>query len=420
MAFNPAASIIDFLSSRGIPFQSKEQSFQFRKRLFEQAGLKPEEEGFRGREGENLALMRFLQDRERETGVSVNPDNLQNIMRLNVPKQESAASPTGTLEAKQITEEPSTDVTPLVDKISAARQPLDEAEVARRALEFVKTRTTFPLQQEAQESEKAEIQLQAQKKKEQLISTLASRGLFFSGQKEKGIQAINAEEIAKTFGVDRKFALLMAQGLETAAQRIATEAVKGEEAERKEAQDTLKALGFVVVGNKVVPTLQTQRAGLAEERAAGAEARAERGLELREEAAERTIEAAQRTEERQLLTEEERRRDNARQILNNEALYNVLSSVDKQMLWKSAGLTGNAPEKLTGKVEREKFLNADWFQKTFSVEQLYTSAIEAGKSKGFRKSKQDIVNEYMVDVMKNVDAYRQAGFSDADILKLMK
>ena len=124
-----------------------------------------------------------------------------------------------------------------------------------------------PEKKEATEAEKAELQLKGQQKKESLISDLARKGLFFSGKKDTGLQRIDAETLSKTFGVDRKFALLMASGLEAASQKIMKEAQKG----NQDAQEALKALGYVAVpdgegGYSILPSFEAQKYAQTEER----------------------------------------------------------------------------------------------------------------------------------------------------------
>jgi len=115
---------------------------------------------------------------------------------------------------------------------------------------------------EAQEAQKEAIRLGSQRQKESFITDIASKGLFFSGKKTKGLKIIEADQLSNVLGIDRKFALLIAQGLETATQEIVKEAQKG----RTEALDSLEALGFAIVGGKVVPTLQARKAQAQEER----------------------------------------------------------------------------------------------------------------------------------------------------------
>lgn len=279
MALNNAQSIVDFLRTRGFqPGQGdKFPLFNQRKKLFEDLGLNKQLGEFRGSEIQNPALLNALASAERTAGVSINPSNIMSILRTSqIPSATIPPTAPESAAAGQISGVPA-DLQGLVERATTFNQPNPEA-LAQQALERVQGRATFPLQQEAVQAEKEQLQLQAQAKKEKLLSSLASRGLFFSGKKETGLKAIDAEELAKEFGIDRKFALLITQGLETAAQQIAKEAVRGDELQQKQARETLSALGFVV----------TPEGRLVQK---PAEARAERGFELREEAAARAREA---------------------------------------------------------------------------------------------------------------------------------
>lgn len=67
-----------------------------------------------------------------------------------------------------------------------------------------------------------------------------------------------------------------------------------------------------------------------------------------------------------------------------------------------------------------QFLNADWFKSSYTTDQLYSQAQTAGKGVGLFGSKDQAVTDYLADLQKTIDAYRSAGFSDNDILKMMK
>lgn len=138
-------------------------------------------------------------------------------------------------------------------------------ELASLALEQVQNSATFPLQMEAQEAQKSAVKLGAQRETQDFIKNIASRGLFFSGAKSEGVSNIEVDKLASLLNIDRSFAMLMAQGLETAAQDIAKEAAKG----RTEAIDALASLGFAInpLNNKVEPTLQARQVVAQEGRA---------------------------------------------------------------------------------------------------------------------------------------------------------
>ena len=154
-------------------------------------------------------------------------------------------------------------------------------DVASQALEQVQKGATFPLQVEAAEAQREVIRLSSQRQKESFIQQIASRGLFFSGAKTKGLKTVEADQLSQILGVDRSFALLIAQGLETAAQDIVKEAQKG----RTEAIQSLEALGYAInpLTGKVEPTLQAQQAQAQEQRLAAGQEEQVRQFEVTQE-----------------------------------------------------------------------------------------------------------------------------------------
>jgi len=81
---------------------------------------------------------------------------------------------------------------------------------------------------------------------------------------------------------------------------------------------------------------------------------------------------------------------------------------------KRLGIASAAP------IPPERFLGADWLRNSFPHDVLYKKALEAGKSKGLFGKEETVVNEYLTDIMKTIEQYRNAGFTDNEILKLMK
>lgn len=270
MILNTAQSIIDFTKSRGLP-----SDFESRKKLFIASGLKPEGDEYRGTVNENPALLNYLANQEKTSGVSISPQNVYDVVKAKtqpiatIPNNEvipQSRSPVGesafpgaipvpgTYKSTEgETPAPTTDTT---DYSSIFQTPSPE-DLASRALQMVQSGATFPLQQEAAQAEKSAANLAGQQEKEKLISTLASRGLFFSGAKETGLSNIDADTLAKTLGVDRKFALLIASGLESAAKSIAKEAQKG----NQDALNSLEAMGYTIdpTTGRIAPTLAREK-----------------------------------------------------------------------------------------------------------------------------------------------------------------
>ena len=278
---NTSQSIVDFLKSRGLKAQTGEKFplFGTRKELFQRLGLSDQLGVFRGTSAQNTALLRNLQQSEKSTGISITSENLFDVALTaqgggtqlpspiaETPSEEVLKTAEGQAPTQQqaLTQEPSPTALTTQQQLPVQAQqfPLAETllpqipgaeDVAQQALETVQRGATFPLRLEAQTAEKEAVRLTAQRQKESFIQEIASRGLFFSGVKKKGLQVIEADKLSQILGVDRKFALLIAQGLERATQDIVKEAQKG----RQEAIQSLSALGFAInpLTGRVEPTL---------------------------------------------------------------------------------------------------------------------------------------------------------------------
>ena len=319
-----AQSVVDFLTSRGIrPTRGETLPlFGLRKRLFESSGLSPEKgDEFRGTESENLSLLNRLQTAERSSGVSASAENVFDLVRSAQPVTSLAQSlgfktfagaenleeplapsridvkppsridvkpgEESPLGAKFIQEDQSTGVKTFEMPRPTATRPVEEAptispeqlealfggaqgDITAQALEQVLGGATFPLRQEEAQATKEAIRIAGQAKKESTIAEFARRGLFFSGKREASARALDADTLAKELGVDRKFALLIATGLENATKQIVKDAQKGSQ----QALASMRALGFDInpLTGQVQPTLAARKA-------VSAEARSERQLE---------------------------------------------------------------------------------------------------------------------------------------------
>lgn len=366
---NQATSVVDFLKSRGLqPAQGEKfPLFGQRGQLFNQFGLNQSLGEFRGSAEQNTALLNQLGRAETSAGVNITAQNIGNIISASqAPATQTLSTiggagdrtAAGTLSQDFLTRtQAQPEVTPgtpgstedgkdisldeaegrfaqgetlpfAVVRRLAARKGMTVEEytasvrgtspagaggagllpeipsgqdLASQALATVTGSATFPLELEAEEAKKNQIRLEAQREKESFIQNIASRGLFFSGAKTKGLNVIEADKLANVLGVDRKFALLIAQGLEESARQIAKEAQAG----RKEAIDSLKALGFAInpITGKIEPTLSARRqAGEAER----AETRI--GLDV---AAEQRLRAGQAIGQEEFAIQEARKQEAA-------------------------------------------------------------------------------------------------------------
>ena len=302
---NVAQLTQDFLKRKGI-----QSDFNVRTDIFNRFGLNNELGEFKGSRVQNDAILNQLQNAEKSVGVNINANNINDIISTQQlteqtaftqagitaepgsaeatqeilargqaltptpPTQPSAQAPTPT-QAPAIP--PPEDITPVSAAGLLPEIPTPQ-DLATQALETVTGAATFPLQQEAQEAKKAAVTLGAQRETEAFISNIASRGLFFSGKKAEGVSTIEADKLSELLNIDRSFALLMVEGLQTAAQNIAKEAQKG----RQEAIDSLEALGFVIspITGQIEPTLQARKVVAGEERAIRTEERQESQFQL--------------------------------------------------------------------------------------------------------------------------------------------
>jgi hypothetical protein len=254
-----SGSIVDYLSSKGFQKQSGEKFpyYDQRSKLYESLGLNAQLGDYRGSAEQNNALLNKLAQAEKNAGVSLNPNNVYQILSAGGIQQKDSSS-TSSIGSTSSTGGASN----TLDFLTGNTKNLSPEELAKAAVDRVTSSATFPLQMEAQQAEKDALRLQQQRDTESFIKEIAARGLTFSGIKTKGISTIEADTLSKLLGVDRKFALLMTQGIERAAQDIAKEAQNEKSANRKEAIDSLQALGYAInplTGN-VEPTLAAQKA----------------------------------------------------------------------------------------------------------------------------------------------------------------
>ena len=294
---NGVDQINKYLISKGItPTQGdKFPLFDVRKDLYNKLGLTDQLGSFIGSGTQNYSMLNQLQKVEKDTGVNINPNNLNNMTSIGQQTlaKSGISAPLGSAEATQqllargqalLGQTPPSQLPQQQPQIQPTVAPTATPEVtatniagglagtsaegllpeiptggdlASQALEQVQNSATFSLQMEAQEAQKSAVQLGAQRQTQDFIKNIASRGLFFSGAKSEGVSNIEVDKLANLLNIDRSFAMLMAQGLETAAQDIAKEAAKG----RTEAIDALATLGYAInpLTGKVEATLQAQQ-----------------------------------------------------------------------------------------------------------------------------------------------------------------
>ena len=331
----PSTSVVTFLKERGFQPSSQDQFpyYDLRSQIFSKSGLTPTDKEYRGTSGVYVTLRNFLIQQEKKSGVSITPNNLWQVLGYGAQPttgQGLKASVSDVNEQGSITNTmnyldnqlvpPGTKATDIVDtKDSTKTKPeteyptlstdtlkylfgetLSSEELLKQATESVTGSATYPLTQEAQTAEKSQLQIEKQRDTEKFIRDIASRGLIFSGAKSTGLQTIDADFLAKQFDIDRKYALLLAQGIQSAAQDIAKEAAKG----NTDALTSLRSLGYDVnpLTGKIEPTLAAKKAEESETRAEAAQTRFETSqaaTQERFEASQESMESRfQRTQER--------------------------------------------------------------------------------------------------------------------------
>src|SRR3990167_2259717 len=85
MALNTANSVVDFLKSRGFKSQPSDRIpyFTDRKNFYDQMGLTSSMGEFRGTPSQNLTLLKKLGEVETSNRVSITPDNIYSMLRVN-------------------------------------------------------------------------------------------------------------------------------------------------------------------------------------------------------------------------------------------------------------------------------------------------------------------------------------------------
>lgn len=345
LTLNTATSIVDFAKSRGLP-----SDFESRKKLYITTGLTPESGEYRGTAKENTDFLNYLASQEKQSGVSISPQNVYDVIKAKTTTP--TITPTASTAPTETTPTaPTTPTTPTLTQEQVQGifgSPVDENELARRALEMVQGGATFPLQQETAEAEKATATLAGQKEKEDFIRKLASSGLIFGGRKEAGISEIDTNTLAKQLGIDRKFSLLIASGLESAAQSIAKEAQQG----NQNALQSLRSLGYDInpLTGAIEPTLAARKGEESEKRAEETQKR----FEASQAATEARFQQSQAATEARFEATQARILQNQSGALTPEeipqvAAYMQYVTAGKDTTGKDFALT-NVPEKLRGNV----------------------------------------------------------------------
>lgn len=318
---NTTVSIVDFLKS-----QNKPSDFTSRNTLFRESGLESRLGRYVGSADQNIALLktarssalptaktpealaaniqtvaRSLATASQERGVALTPG-----FKAQFPSALSSQSSPGSpafaggvagisalspelpeeLKKKQgeAAEEAPISATDALATIGMPKIP-----TADELSEQVFGSSRFKLFQEKQElagleagrlatEEKLGLEQKFGAQKKELEESLGRRGLFMSGIREGGVQDLIENLAASKLNVDRELVSKALSRDVATRERIiedVSDLIKEAQNGRKEALSALEKVGFTVIGDKVVPTLEAKRFALSEERATAAELRAE-------------------------------------------------------------------------------------------------------------------------------------------------
>ena len=128
-------------------------------------------------------------------------------------------------------------------------------------------------------AESAKVFLEGKYKadKDTLENNLASKGMAFSGLRGTAVATLASNLAASKLDIDRELAgklLDYDQTLKNSVIDMVGDLVKDAQNNRSEAIDALKAVGYVVIGDTLMPTLEAQNQQIAQEREARLEASA--------------------------------------------------------------------------------------------------------------------------------------------------
>lgn len=372
---NTASSITDYLKGKGFtsPVGDKYPYFDVRKKAYETLGLQNQLGDYIGSAEQNPALLSALSAAEKNVGVSITPTNLFDI--IGAGKQPAANPYTDIYQSAQPTQQPApiggttssgvsgatVDSGATADEMPSWLSSLAQQagtsnipsadELSQMALEQFTGSQGYKFAQEEVGASKAQIQLNAQRETESFIKNIASRGLIFSGAKSEGISQIEVDKMSDLLGVDRSFAKLIAEGLQTSSQEIVKQAKKGSE----DAISALDKLGYVLTpdGTLVQKPSET-RAVSAEERAVAAGERADVATQL-------SIMSADRAERQMEATQARYESTEARLLANQSGVLTSAEDIAKVQAYTQYVMAGtdptgnkfalnNVPEKYRGNV----------------------------------------------------------------------
>lgn len=287
MATLPSAnSIVDYLYSRGFKPSAGEQFplYGVREQMYNASGLSSMLGEYRGSGPQNTELLKKLSSLEGGAGVSLSPSNVFSIIQggtaptvpigggtapggvtpqygITPTDQLNPASVEGTSLATGSDAIPNY-ITNLAQTAAGGTLPSAE-EVSKGALDQFLGSTQFKFAQEEALAAKDQARISAQRETEKFINDIAARGLYYSGIRKQGVSDLEVDQLARMLDIDRSFAKIVAEGLQSSAQDLVKQAKQGQEA----AISALDKLGFVWTGERLEPKPSEVRAQSAEQRA---------------------------------------------------------------------------------------------------------------------------------------------------------
>lgn len=238
-----ATSVVDYLNSRQAP-----SDYETRKKMYETLGLASTYGDYRGSTVQNPALSAALANAENNAGVKFNATNIFDVIRAG---QNPTVPPAGT-------DTTGTDTSGNIpENLKSALSDLTPEEIFKQATDTYTGSTQYKIQQDQLAADKTVLQEKAKSDTQNFLTQIASKGLAFSGTKTSGVSSIEVSKLADMLNVDRKYAMIIANGLESAAQDIAKQAQQG----KVDALNSLEALGYTInpVTNNIERTLEGQR-----------------------------------------------------------------------------------------------------------------------------------------------------------------
>jgi len=316
MALNTATSIIDYLSSKGFNPADVNPYTGVRKKIYGAVGGQGE---YIGSAEQNTMLLGKLQQAEKTAGIGITPQNVFDVIGgVGATQTPLGTAPGGVTPLYQPSENVirASDITGTTNELinempqgltnlaqTAAGGAFPSAtELAQKAEQLYMGGSSYMFGAEAAQAAKQNLEIQAQRNRENIITDLARRGLFYSGLKQKKLDEAEVDRLAQALNIDRKFAAIIATGIQDTIKDLVKEAKD----EKQSAIDALDALGFVFnpLTGDVMEKPSEQRAREAAERADVSQAISLARLGLSEESAIRAEEAAERSEIRLGLAEQ--------------------------------------------------------------------------------------------------------------------